>query len=771
MAVNTPDFNFSTFYYQEILAELEKYTRENVPEITDYNPHEPFMQLLRAFALVGHINNTHLDMVALETFLPTAQLLQSVIQHGQLMGYRLKAASASSVDLMAELTQVFATRTTIVPVRSQFSTEPASGEEPIIFENLSPVVIEPTEQLSSIFLIEADNKPKEITAEITNPAVNSKLWSTPKGNDKLYIGHASVTFDTLTIGIDQPYDVQPDSVVFNEGDLENVGDAQLELTINSLLGVTPRPDSCVIVTYLPNGVSDTFQSEINQNKVIITSGNGKFLGQIYKKRDIDVEPPKVPEPGQKPSENPADYSVSFKSKITGKWQYFAGIDKNNDEEIWIDITTVNGKDETQVDGASFSKSGQVSFTLPQKLQKKWEKHSIKVGTEQLLNRFWLRFVLNDDVDASVSQPEINHIHFRDGKQYLQFPVYQGETIEEILASSTGEANQEYTLRQRPFIDGSLSLQVKEVADFESWALRDSLFSSGSLDKHYTIEVDAEDRVTVRFGDGIHGKIPTAGVDNIRAVYRIGANRNGNVGAKTIAVNSSGVPYLGEIFNPLQAAGWRAKDGATPASLEAAKADITASMRVRQRAVTAKDCEFLAENFSNRASSSPVARALANEEGFGLKTIEIVTVGEGGGQLSQTDKAGLESFFNDTETGVMLVNHRAVVRPFEPLKIKVTATISGSSAVEINKLLGNLLNPITKAEDGFNWRWQFGQKIPKSVIIAEVHRIVDVLEVVTLRLEGITSTGESRSPTSISGDLALELRELPVFDEESVITIS
>ena len=51
--VTIPDFDFSGFYYPQLLEALMRYKRLNVPELTEESPYEPFNQLTRMIALVG----------------------------------------------------------------------------------------------------------------------------------------------------------------------------------------------------------------------------------------------------------------------------------------------------------------------------------------------------------------------------------------------------------------------------------------------------------------------------------------------------------------------------------------------------------------------------------------------------------------------------------------------------------------------------------------------------------------------------------------------
>jgi len=101
--IEIPDFEFTAHYYPELLDALTLYKRRNVPEITDETAFEPFNQLLRAFALVGHLNNVLIDLVANESTLPTAQLVESVRTQLRLIDYEMSPAAPSQGAIVLEL--------------------------------------------------------------------------------------------------------------------------------------------------------------------------------------------------------------------------------------------------------------------------------------------------------------------------------------------------------------------------------------------------------------------------------------------------------------------------------------------------------------------------------------------------------------------------------------------------------------------------------------------------------------------------------------------
>ncbi len=93
-----PNFSWSSVYYPQLLDALIAFKRLNTPELTDESPQEPTMQFLRAFALVGHLNNGLLDLVALEHTLATAQLADTVRNMLRLIGYEMAPALPARPD-------------------------------------------------------------------------------------------------------------------------------------------------------------------------------------------------------------------------------------------------------------------------------------------------------------------------------------------------------------------------------------------------------------------------------------------------------------------------------------------------------------------------------------------------------------------------------------------------------------------------------------------------------------------------------------------------
>jgi hypothetical protein len=75
--------------------------------------------------------------------------------------------------------------------------------------------------------------------------------------------------------------------------------------------------------------------------------------------------------------------------------------------------------------------------------------------------------------------------------------------------------------------------LEVFVDEERWQWVETLAKSGPLDRHYSVEIDDQERATVVFGDGVNGAAPPNGRNYIVARYRNGRGANGNVAAGAI----------------------------------------------------------------------------------------------------------------------------------------------------------------------------------------------------------------------------------------------
>jgi len=422
-----------------------------------------------------------------------------------------------------------------------------------------------------------------------------------------------------------------------------------------------------------------------------------------------------------------------------------------DEQDYVVGTLWDEVSDTDDASSGLTIDGKVSFTLPQNQTQNWQKATINA-----IESNWLRLRL---ISVSTpTDPSVDRIRIDTGKQYLLVPVVQGQTVaDNPLGSSNGAQNQEFLLTFRPLIEGTITVEVDEGSGFQPWNQQENFLNSSQSSKDYTIDIKANDDAIVKFGDNIQGKIPVPGVDNIRAIYRIGADQEGNVGANTISVNKSGISFVNRIFNPRQATGWAEKEGSTVADLERLKIEGPATLRTRGTALTLPDFELLARQFEAASGSKIVSRALAIEETFGVKTIEVVVVGTSGNLLTDAQKEELTNYFNGNKPleikPVIVTNHEATIVNYTPKTIDVQAEVTGGNQEQIENAIRALLNPIATF-DGVTYRWSFGQEVPTSVIIAEIFEVDPVnIKKVTLTLPASNVTlGDRELP--LAGTVAV-----------------
>jgi predicted phage baseplate assembly protein len=200
---------------------------------------------------------------------------------------------------------------------------------------------------------------------------------------------------------------------------------------------------------------------------------------------------------------------------------------------------------------------------------------------------------------------------------------------EILGRSDGTPGQKFALTHSPLLQlssdeivlsGELNADPTDMTNWVAWKRVDDFSQSSPDDRHFVCDPVAGE---VLFGPQIeqndgkpprrYGAIPPARHTIAINAYRIGGGSMGNVRPRKIAYLKSDLPYIREVFNPRPAIGGRDRE-----TLDRAKLRALEILKIRDRAVTSEDYEYLA----CRASTA-VGRA---------KCIQPLGVGEMEGQL-------------------------------------------------------------------------------------------------------------------------------------------
>ncbi|WP_127533973.1 putative baseplate assembly protein [Paenibacillus kobensis] len=278
-----------------------------------------------------------------------------------------------------------------------------------------------------------------------------------------------------------------------------------------------------------------------------------------------------------------------------EWQYYA---EKRGGSGWVKLDAVDGTNH-------LTRSGCLEFVgLPD-----WTETEI-FGR----SRFWLRAVDTLGVFKTADSK---------GGERAPAPIVQGiyrnTTVvdqaesfkDEVIGSSRGTPDAVFTVSKSPVVAEELYVdELSSISDRERqamleagtiiveekddkgtvtrlwvrWTAAETLTEAGPDNRCYAI-----DRTTGRiwFGDGIHGKVPPIGTNNVKLSYRSGGGARGNVEIGAIAMLKSSIAYVDGVANPEAAAGgYDTEDSA------AAKERGPLMIRHRFRAVTAADYESL-----------------------------------------------------------------------------------------------------------------------------------------------------------------------------------
>jgi predicted phage baseplate assembly protein len=195
----------------------------------------------------------------------------------------------------------------------------------------------------------------------------------------------------------------------------------------------------------------------------------------------------------------------------------------------------------------------------------------------------------------------------------------GETREEALGSGDGgQALQAFALKQPPLTfvsapsasgaESTLEVYVDDVR----WRETDSLAAAGPDDRTYVAKTGDDAATTVVFGDGEHGaRLPT-GVENVRAAYRNGIGKPGNVRPEQISLLVTRPLGVREVVNPLRASG-----GADAETRDQARENVPLAVTALDRLVSVRDYADFARMFAG------IGKAAARRAG---RAVEVTIAG-------------------------------------------------------------------------------------------------------------------------------------------------
>ena len=219
----------------------------------------------------------------------------------------------------------------------------------------------------------------------------------------------------------------------------------------------------------------------------------------------------------------------------------------------------------------------------------------------------------------------------------------GETRNETLGNGDGaKVLQRFDLKQAPLTylaaatpagaQDTLSVYVNDVR----WQEADGFVDRAPTDKIYLVQTDDKGKTTVQFGNGIEGtRLPT-GIGNVRAVYRNGIGRPGNVVAEQIKQLASRPLGVKDVINPLRSSG-----GADPENSAQVRRNAPLAVKSLERLVSEPDYADFACTFAG------IGKADASLLSNGRRSVVHLTV------------AGTDDIPIDPDSDLMIQLRRAL----------------------------------------------------------------------------------------------------------------
>jgi hypothetical protein len=305
----------------------------------------------------------------------------------------------------------------------------------------------------------------------------------------------------------------------------------------------------------------------------------------------------------------------------------------------------------------------------------------------------------------------------------------GETRQEVLGSGNGsQPFQRFTLKQPPVtfvsaptpsgVASSLVVRVNEI----KWHEADHLVELEPADRKFTTQTDDEDKMTVIFGDGRYGaRLPT-GIENVKAVYRNGIGKGGNVAAGQISLLVTRPLGVKGVTNPLPASG-----GADRDSRDQARRNAPIAVTALDRLVSVSDYADFARTFAGIGKASAVRLA------DGRRQVVHLTIA-GAGDIPIDKNSDL---YRNLSQAV-----RQFGDPYQPVQIDIyrrkLLIISGKVRV-LPDYLWEVVAPQIRAVllDTFNFeRRRLGQDVVLSEVISVVQAVRGVAYVDVDLLDGL-----------------------------------
>ena len=334
----------------------------------------------------------------------------------------------------------------------------------------------------------------------------------------------------------------------------------------------------------------------------------------------------------------------------------------------------------------------------------------------------------------------------------------GETRKEVLGSGDASKSlQSFTLKQPPLtfvaapnpqgVDSTLKLYVNDV----QWHETSSLARLLPAGRKFIARSNDEGQTTITFGNGEHGARPPTGRENIRAEYRNGIGRAGNVNVEQISLLMTRPLGVTEVINPLRASG-----GADKESRDQARDNAPLALTALDRLVSTQDYADFARTFAG------IGKTAATRLADGKRELVHLTI-------AGADDIPIEPT-SDLYRNLVLAL-RQFGDPFQPFRVEVRElmliVISANVRIDSDYQWDNVAPKIRSTLlDTFSFQHRgLGQDVVLSEVISALQNVPGVVYVDVDRLRGIPEkkTASNGTRQLLTPDEILVAAQKPKLD--------
>lgn len=351
-------------------------------------------------------------------------------------------------------------------------------------------------------------------------------------------------------------------------------------------------------------------------------------------------------------------------------------------------------------------------------------------------------------------------------------------------TTSAQPHQHFEFERSPVLEATITVGGTE------WEEKDNFDASGPDDTHYVL---SETEGQIRFGDNVRGAVPEAGQSVVATSYEFGGGPAGNLAADAdwrFARPDGPAPAASDGPGPTETGGdsdglvplpvrnadiepvGSASGGRAAEDLDEALARLQRDLNVPYRAVTAADCEYVAEHTPGLRfgrTKAVVSEGVRNDDCTDHDVVEVVVVPYSPSHVDRPEPS--EGFLEAVDChleGHRLVTDRvdAVAPTYVGIGVSVEVELlEGYSADRRADAIGTALDMFLSPLSGFDGDgWPFGRSVYRS----ELYETVDAVEGIDCVVDiDVTVEGD---PRMIDGEVDIEDEAL-VYPTDHEVEIS